>query len=139
MALSAFEDKARRPTQDELAAMMGKSAELWHDLKVHLQREYGALTEEWSYAGAKFGWSLRIKDGKRVVVVLTPCRSHFLAGFALGGKAVEAAHRGDLPREVVERIDGARAYAEGRGIRLEVRTRKDLDSVRRLAAIKMST
>jgi hypothetical protein len=144
MALSAFEDKAHRPTQEELASMMGKSADLWRELKLHLQSEHGAskhgaLAEEWSFPGAKFGWSLRIKDGKRVLVYLTPCKGHFLAGFVLGGKAVAAAHASRLPRDVVAMTDGARAYAEGRGVRLEVRTRKDLDAVRTLASIKMSS
>jgi hypothetical protein len=38
-----------------------------------------------------------------------------------------------------EAIDGARKYAEGRGVRIPVRTRKDLEGVETLAGIKAAT
>ena len=41
----------------------------------------------------------------------------------------------DLTAEV---IDAAKKYPEGRGIRIEVRNRNDLDVAERLAAIKMA-
>jgi hypothetical protein len=69
---------------------------------------------------------------------MTPCRKHFLVGFVLGDRAVKAAHDSTLPEPVLAVIDGARKYAEGRGVRLEVRTKKDRDHVMELAAIKMA-
>jgi hypothetical protein len=61
-----------------------------------------------------------------------------VVGFALGQKAVDAAHATDLPRSVLELIDAAPKYAEGRGVRLEVGTEDDLRSVARLADVKMA-
>ena len=62
----------------------------------------------------------------------------FLVGFALGEKAVRAAHEAALPTSLLAVIDEAPKYAEGRGVRIEVRTKKDLDAVRKLAAVKMA-
>ena len=53
-------------------------------------------------------------------------------------KAVKAAHAAGLPKTVLTAIDKAPKYAEGRGVRFEVRTKKDLEGIRELAAIKMS-
>jgi hypothetical protein len=39
---------------------------------------------------------------------------------------------------MLEVIDKAPKYAEGRGVRLEVRTSKDVDSIKKLAVIKMA-
>lgn len=67
-----------------------------------------------------------------------PCRAFFLASFALGEKACLAAHAGGLPSCVLAVIDGAPKYAEGRGVRIPVRSKRDLEGVERLAAIKVA-
>lgn len=56
----------------------------------------------------------------------------------LGEKAVKAAHESDLPISVLKVIDGATKYAEGRGMRLEVRSAEDVRNVEKLAVIKMA-
>jgi hypothetical protein len=137
MALSVFEDKSHLPTSADLAGAMGPAASHWESLKNHLQKQYGPLAEEWNHAGAKFGWSFRLKDKKRVVAYMTPCRGHFLAGFVLGEKAVHVIRDSDLPSDVIAMVEGAKAYAEGRGVRLEIRTRADLECAKKLAAAKM--
>jgi hypothetical protein len=61
-----------------------------------------------------------------------------LASFALGDKAVKAAHESDLPASILKIIDSARKYAEGRGVRIEVRSAEDVCNVEKLAVIKMA-
>ena len=139
MALSAFDDRASPPNPRDLQAMLGRSATLWKRMTEDLQKTYGPLAEEWSYSGAAYGWSMRLKKGKRAIVYMTPCRAHFLASFALGEKACRTAHESALPHPILEAIDGARKYAEGRGVRIAVRNRNDLEAVEMLAAIKMRT
>lgn len=68
----------------------------------------------------------------------TPCKGYFLASFALGEKAVKAAHESDLPAPILEIIDGAKKYFEGRAVRIEVRTAKDVRNVEKIAVIKMA-
>ena len=138
MTLSAFADKSSTPGSKQLKETLGRSSTLWDQLRDHLASEYQPLSEKWMFAGANWGWSLQLKQKKRTVLYMTPCKKHFLAGFVLGEKAVKAAHESDLPDAVLTLIDGARKYAEGRGVRIEVRTKKDLDSTKTLAAIKMA-
>ena len=52
--------------------------------------------------------------------------------------AVKAARASDLPASVIKTIDEAPKYAEGRGVRLEIRNKKDLEAVKAIAAIKMT-
>jgi hypothetical protein len=56
----------------------------------------------------------------------------------LGEKAVKAAHESDLSASVLEAIDSAKKYAEGKGVRLEVRSVEDVRNVEKLAIIKMA-
>ena len=138
MALSTFDDKSKEPTKRSLKAALGQAGVHWDSLVAHIASEFEPLDVTWNFAGAAWGWSLRLKQKKRTVLYMTPCRGHFLVGFALGEKAVKAARRSCMPESVLSAIAGAKKYAEGRGVRLEVHTKKDLDSVKGLAAIKMA-
>ena len=138
MALSAFDDKSKKPGAGDLEKMLGRTSAHWDDLKTHIAAEYSPLDETWNFAGAKWGWSLRLRQKKRTVLHMTPCKGYFLVGFALGEKAVKAAHDSRLPDSVLTVIDEAPKYAEGRGVRLEVRTAQDVRNVEKLAAIKMA-
>ena len=139
MALSAFEDKKAPPDEQSLAATLGRVSGLWRQLVESLQAEHGPLREEWHFSGTRFGWSFRLKQPKRVLVYLTPCRGHFLASFALGERACAEARMAGLPASVLALIDAAPRYAEGRGVRIPVRRKSDVEAVRQLAAIKHSS
>lgn len=139
MALSAFADKAVPPTDRTLAVMLGRAARLWDRLIADLDAAHGPLIQEWNYSGAAYGWSFRLKKAARAIVYMTPCEKHFLASFALGEKACAAARAGGLPASLMAAIDAAPKYAEGRGVRIPVRTARDVAGVERLAAIKVAT
>ena len=136
MALSAFADKAKRPREAELSETLGRSSAHWRAITDTMARDYAPLDASWIYSGAAWGWALRLRRRKRSLVYLTPCRKHFLAGFALGEKAVAAARAAGLPKGVLEVVRDAKKYAEGRAVRLEVRNKLDRDAVLRLIAIK---
>jgi hypothetical protein len=138
MALSAFDDRSKLPDEDDLYAVLGDAGELWTRLVDHVASEFPPLDESWVFSGKEWGWALRLKQKKRAVVYLTPCEDYFVAGFALGEKAVQAAHAAHLPDDVLAMIDTSRKYAEGRAVRVEVRTKHDLENVKQIAAVKMA-
>ncbi len=138
MALSAFDDKLKPPGEDDLRRMLGRSNVHWDDLRKSVAAQYSPVDEAWNFAGAKYGWSLRLKRKNRTVLYMTPCEGHFLVGLVLGGKAIAAARDANLPDSVLTIMAEARKYAEGTGVRIEVRNRKDLQNVKSLAAIKMA-
>jgi len=138
MALSAFQDKSQEPSAGELSEVLDAAHGPWRELVEHVVTTYPPIREEWRFAGAKYGWSLRLVRKDRVVLYLTPRAGSFLLGVVLGEKAVRAAHDQRLPDQVLALLDAAPRYAEGRGIRLEVATTDDIVTVRQLAALKMS-
>ncbi|HSL22024.1 MAG TPA: DUF3788 domain-containing protein [Vicinamibacterales bacterium] len=138
MALSAFGDKSVPPAEPALRKTLGRTAALWMDLKRDLAAAHGPLVEEWNFAGNAYGWSLRLKQKKRAIVYMTPCDGYFLASLALGEKACAAARDQGLPAPLLAIIDAAPKYAEGRGIRIPVRSRNDLRKVKDLAAVKVA-
>ena len=119
-------------------AALGPAISLWNELRRLIAQEFPPLAEEWVFGGKSHGWALRLKQKKRAVLYMTPLAGYFRVGFAFGEKAVKAAHQSDLPASVLKLIDEAPKYAEGRGVRLEVKSAKDVRVVARLAAIKMA-
>ncbi len=138
MALSAFDDKLREPRQEELSIVLGQAAAPWDQLVADIRSRFDPLAEDWVFSGKKWGWALRLKHKKRAVLYMTPAEGVFYAGFALGRKAVGAAHESDLPKTVLEVIDSSQKYAEGRAVRLEVRSEDDVRHVVQVAAVKMA-
>jgi hypothetical protein len=137
MALSAFDDESKKPKTKELENTLGRTYRHWNDLLTHIAAEYAATVEYWNFFGAKWGWSLQLKQKKRTVLYMTPCLKHFLVGFVLGEKAVKAAHKSALAKSAITIIDEAPKYAEGRAVRLEIRNKNDLEDAKKLAAVKM--
>lgn len=138
MAISVFDDKANEPTHTDVAKVLGDTATLWFDLKESIASRFDPLVEDWTFPAKNWGWSLRLKHKKRPILYMTPSTSFFYVGFALGEKAVNAAHERGLPQRLLDIIDSSQKYAEGRAVRLEVRSPKDLDGVLKLSEIKMA-
>ena len=137
MAPSALMDQSRIPDEESLKSILGGAAEAWFTLIKVLSTKYQPISEEWAFTGEKYGWSLRLIYKKRRIVYLIPQAGQFLASIVLGDKAVEAANKSLLPPAILAELNQARKYAEGRGIRLEVKTTEDLNTVELLAAIKV--
>ena len=138
MALSAFGDKTAPPLADALAATLGPGYPWWNEVLERAASMCAPFSAEWGFTSASTGWGLRLKRGSRVIVYLTPCDGFLLASFALGDRAVRAARAGEAPDAVVALLDGARRYAEGTAVRLEVRHPEDVGTVLALVALKLA-
>ncbi len=136
MALSVFDDKSRQPTEADLARALKGSLVLWNDLKKGVASRLTPMTCEWGFTSNTTGWGLRLKHKERVILYMTPCGGYFLASLALGEKAIKAALESDLPNKVLQIIATSKKYAEGTGVRLEVRNASDVRSMTKLATLK---
>lgn len=138
MALSAFDDTSRGPSDRQVADALGDVNDLWDGLKAEIASRFDPIAEDWTFFGKQWGWSLRLKHKKRAVLYMTPSDGLFFVGFALGEQAVAAAQEAGLPKRLLEIIEGSQKYAEGRAVRLEVTTPAGVEWAVILAEIKMA-
>jgi hypothetical protein len=138
MAASVFEDKATIPDDKMLAVALGKSNRLWLQIKKNLKAEYGELIEEWKFYGQKSGWILKTLRKKRNLFFFIPLKGSFHVSFVFGDKAVGAAEKSGLPKGLITELKNARKYAEGRGLRIDVKNSADVEHVRKLVEIKIN-
>ena len=138
MAESIFDDKSKAPTSSELGKALGKTAILLQEIEQHLFEQFGEITREWKFYGKKAGWTLALVYKDRRVFHLIPRSGLFTIVFTLGKRAVLISQGSDLPTGILSAIESAREYAEGKSVRFDVTSTKDVAIVRQLIAIKMS-
>ena len=138
MEANAFIGKAKKPTEEELAAALGPAKAVWDRFIAGLAEENGVDVQEWSSYSRKAGWSLRLKRKKRTIVWFAPCQGCFRVAFILGEKAMKAARESALPARVKKILEEAPKYPEGTGVRIAVEGAKDIAVLKKLAAIKLA-
>jgi hypothetical protein len=134
---NAFPDKTKRPSEKDLTTALGSSAGAWSGLLKYLDEFHAPITEEWKHG--KTGWMLVLKRKTRTVCYLFPGNEHFTVAFVLGAKAVEVMRQSKLPKRIMDAMEAARPYAEGRGFYVECSKPADLRHLLTLVAIKMES
>ena len=136
-AQNAFVGKATRPSDSDLEKALGRAKPVWDRLIADLASEHDVAAQEWRSYSAKSGWALRLMRGKRTIVWLAPCEGSFQVAFIFGDRAMAAARQARLPARVRRLLDDAPRYPEGTGVRLQVKTAKDIPVLKTLAVIKL--
>lgn len=138
MPANAFINKLAAPSDADLTAALGPAKAVWDRFLGELAEQSGVNLHEWKCHSPKWGWSLRVKRKARTIVWLSPCEGCFTVLFILGDKAMKAARASTLPKRIVGILDVAPKYPEGTGIRLDVKSSRDIGALKKLAAIKLA-
>mgnify|MGYP003575061250 CR=1 FL=1 len=137
MAASIFNDKFSEPTTQMLSDVIDEAEEYFEAIKTFISDNYGGLTTVWKFYGIKAGWILKLLSKKRNVLFIVPGEKFFEVVFTLGDKAVEEALAAQLSDGIKKNLKETTKYAEGRSIRIEVRSKNDLENIIKLIGIKM--
>jgi hypothetical protein len=97
---------------------------------------YPEAVEEWSYTKSG-GWNFRMKDKKRAIIYLIPKDRYFSAALVFGRKAADEVMASPVTAEIKTELESAKVYAEGRGIRIEVKDEKMTGDIKILIDIKL--
>ena len=133
-----FPEKDVKPTPSAISQALGRSESLWVEIERYIISVYPAVTREWKFPGVKYGWSYRLKDRKRVIIYMIPQRGFFRVALVFGEAATKEVLRSDVDAKIKDDLKNARAYVEGRGIRIDVTGKQILRDIYRLIDIKLS-
>lgn len=135
--ISIFPDKTAKPTDKDLADKLDSKFELWKQIHDMVLSKYPGGLAEWNYPGKKYGWSFRIKDKKRAIIYLLPREQYFQVAFVFGDKAVNKIMESEISNEIKTEISQATKFAEGRGIRIDVKEDSIIFDIEQLVDIKL--
>jgi hypothetical protein len=138
MDTSTFTNKSSIPSDLDLQESLGKTFHLWKTIEEYVHFKYPGVKEEWHYPGEKYGWGYRLKDPKRVLVYLLPRENCFKIAFVFGQKATMTIMDSNISAEIKKELSDAKVYAEGRGIRIEIKDDAIIEDIKLLIDIKIA-
>lgn len=130
-------DKGKVPDDAMLTKALGKTYTLWKELEKYVTDKYPAAVKEWKMTGAKYGWSYRLSDRKRVIIYFLPREKSFMTAFVFGAKAFEDIMKSSVSDKIKKELESAKVYAEGRGIRIDVKSKTAIKDIMKLVDIKL--
>lgn len=138
MDKSVFMDKENKPTNEQLELELGDLFNLWCKIRDYVFELYENATEEWNYPGKNYGWSYKIKDKKRAIIYLLPREKYFKVAFVFGEKALQMILSSSVDLAIKNELLAAKKYAEGRGIRIDVKNDSIINDIITLIQIKLA-
>ena len=133
-----FTDKKFAPTNKDLEKALGSTFSIWESLIETTRTLYPKAVEEWNFPGEKYGWSFRIKDKKRAIIYLLPQDKFFKVSFVFGQKATDTILNSTIADAIKIELRNTKVYAEGRGIRIDVKNKSPLKDIQELIKIKLA-
>ncbi len=130
-------DKSIKPTNQDLMDKLGQTFSLWSDLKKYLKETLKDPAEEWNFPGKKYGWSFRMKSKKRNIIYFLPRDGFFMVAFVFGQKAKDMVMESNIDESIKTELQNAKVYAEGRGIRIDFRSKDIFEDIKTLVDIKV--
>jgi hypothetical protein len=134
---SIFMDKSIKPTNQDLMDKLGPTFSLWSDLKKYLNETLKDPSEEWNFPGKKYGWSFRMKSKKRNIIYFLPRERFFKVALVFGQKATDIVMKSNVNQTIKTELQNAKVYAEGRGIRIDIRSENIFEDIKTLIRIKV--
>ena len=133
-----FTDKENSPTESQLKTALGETFSFWQKIKMVVFKKYPDGVELWSFSGKKYGWVYRIKDKKRAILYLIPLEGYFKVAFVFGQKATDSIMASDISDKIKLAFKEARVYAEGRGIRIDIKDEHLMKDINLLIDTKLA-
>lgn len=131
-----MKDEFNIPSLSQLEARLGNAIGLWTEVVDSVSENFGSIDQVWKPSKSDFGKICLLNQKKRTLLYMTPEDGLVRVAIVLGERAVGIALESDLSKEIKDLIREARQYAEGRGIRFDVRSAADVSSVVELIRIK---
>lgn len=119
-------------------AALGRAYPIWEGIVQVVEELASPLDIEWKASKIAFGHVCLLRYKKRTLLYLLPEPASVTVAIVLGERAYGLAMASTLSAAIKQSLSEARPYAEGRGIRVPVNTTRDLATVRKLVAVKLT-
>jgi hypothetical protein len=136
MDKSVFTDKNSIPNDHDLKNELGDTYSLWTELVEYLINSNPKVVAIWNYPGEKYGWSYVIKNKRRAIIYLLPRQGYFKIAFVFGQKATDIILDSKISEGIKSELMSSKVYAEGRGIRIDIKDSHVILDIKLLIDIK---
>lgn len=125
------------PTEREIIALVGAKEALWAELREYLATHYDHIPEL-SVGKGEHDWTFRYRKGGKTLVTLSPEENGFCVLVVLGADEVQKVSRekASLSMEVKAVFEISKQYHDGRWLWMHPKSKAELESIKKILAIK---
>jgi hypothetical protein len=131
MSSTYFDQKEFAPDESKLKKALGELYSAYEEV-LELSE---AFDHEWKYYGKKYGWQLKVVRKGKALLYLIPQEKSFRIGLAVRENEKERLLNSSLPPQTKEELATAKKYPEGYPLRLEIKSKTGMRTVRVLLEV----
>ena len=131
-------DKDQFPTEEIIFSHIGKSKILWQSIFEYIHANYPEFTEEWRYYNDGKSWLLKVTKKGKTIFWLSVIKNSFRITFYFTDRAEKAITSSTISDELKEQFKTGKRYNKIRGLTIVFKTKKDVEYLKTLIAIKLS-
>ena len=135
----ALTDKDQYPTEEVIFSHIGKTRVLWESLFADTHKNYPEFDEQWRYYKDGNSWLFKMTRKSKTIFWLSVIKGAFRITFYFGDKAEPAILESTISDNLKEQFRTGKRYNKIRGITISVHGEEDIENIKSLIKIKMST
>jgi hypothetical protein len=137
MRAPVLTDKSRFPTEEVIAAHLGRSVGLWSQFFEGLHRRHPDFTEDWRYYTDGKSWLMKVSRKGKTVFWLSVVEGAFRISCYFTAKAVPAIAKSVLSDELKKQLRSGQKSGKIRGLTVLCKSKRDIGYALRLVALKV--
>jgi hypothetical protein len=132
-------DEEQLPTDEIIFSHIGGARTYWEAVFGHVHDQHPELVSEWRYYKDGHRWLLKTVRKSKTIFWLSVVQGAFKITFYFGDKAEPAILASTLSHALKESFREGKRFGKVRAITVQVESRDDMDAVKALIEIKLST
>jgi hypothetical protein len=130
-------DKQIIPTDDYIFSIIGEKRILWQTIMDYLSDNYKDISGSWNFYNDGKQWLFKLIQKKKTIFWAGILKDTFRVTFYFGDKAETLIDASDLPQAIKDDFKNGKRYGKIRAASLKMSDLSDVESVKKLVAIKM--
>ncbi len=129
-------DRAEYPDDKILKRHLGDAKVAWDSFTAYLDSNYPSYSGEWRYYNDGKSWLYKISKKRKTICWVSVYRGKFATTFYFPDRAEGLMVSSKLRKRYIEQFVNARRYGNTRGLTIDIRKVADLNTTKKLVAIK---
>ena len=136
MEKQCLSDKEEYPDDKVLSRHLGKVKNTWDSFIDFINESYPMFSGEWRYYKDGKSWLYKITKKKKTICWVSVYSNQFKTTFYFSDKAEELITASKLRKQYIDQFIHGKRYGKIRGITVAIKKSVDLNSTKKLIAIK---
>jgi hypothetical protein len=130
-------DRQVIPTDEYICSVLGDKQILWQNIISYVKDNFKDISGVWNYYNDGKQWLFKLTQKKKTIFWGAMLKDTFRITFYFGDKVEPFLENSELPMKIKEDFKTSKRYGRIRAVSLKIFSPSDVESVKKLVAIKI--